>query len=70
MNDSDSDRRHAVALFRYGLIAHLVRLKPGSKGGFLAQTAEYAPQRIFGDMLSPGICGVIRQRAEADGHFG
>ncbi len=32
MNDSDSDHRHAVALFRYGLIADLVRLKPGSKG--------------------------------------
>ena len=32
MNDSDSDHRHAVALFRYGLIADLVRLEPGSKG--------------------------------------
>lgn len=32
MNDSDSDHRHAVALFRYGLIADLLRLEPGSKG--------------------------------------
>ena len=32
MNDADADHRHAVALFRYGLIADLVRLEPGSKG--------------------------------------
>ncbi len=32
MNDTDCDHRHAVALFRYGLIADLVRLEPGSKG--------------------------------------
>jgi len=32
MNDADSNHRHAVALFRYGLIADLVRLEPGSKG--------------------------------------
>jgi putative transposase len=32
MNDADSERRHAVALFRYGLIADLVRLEPGSRG--------------------------------------
>lgn len=32
MNDADSDHRHAVALFRYGLIADLVRLEPGSPG--------------------------------------
>jgi putative transposase len=32
MNDSDSEHRHAVALFRYGLIADLVRLEAGSKG--------------------------------------
>jgi len=41
MNDSDSDPRQAVALFRYGLIADLVRLKPGSKGLY-AQIAEKA----------------------------
>lgn len=28
----DSEHRHAVALFRYGLIADLLRLEPGSKG--------------------------------------
>jgi putative transposase len=32
MHDADSDHRHAVALFRYGLIADLVRLEAGSKG--------------------------------------
>jgi len=32
MNDADFDHRQAVALFRYGLIADLVRLEPGSKG--------------------------------------
>ena len=32
MNDSDSEHRHAVALFRYGLIADLVRREAGSKG--------------------------------------
>ena len=31
-NDSDSEQGHAVALFRYGLIADLVQLQPGSKG--------------------------------------
>ncbi len=37
--------------------------------GVFAQTAEYAPQHIFGDMRCPGICGVMHERAEADGHF-
>lgn len=32
MQDPDNDHRHAVALFRYGLIADLVRLEPGAKG--------------------------------------
>ena len=32
MTDPETDRRHAVALFRYGLIAELVQLPPGSKG--------------------------------------
>jgi len=41
MNGSDSDHRHAVALFRYGLIADLVRLEPGSKGLY-AQIAQKA----------------------------
>jgi putative transposase len=32
MSDSETDRRHAIALFRYGLIADLVHLPPGAKG--------------------------------------
>ena len=32
MNDDKSDHGHTVALFRYGLIADLVRLEPGTKG--------------------------------------
>ena len=32
MHDPDNDHRHAVALFRYGLIAELVRLESGAKG--------------------------------------
>ena len=32
MTDSNTDHRHAVALFRYGLIADLVQLPAGSKG--------------------------------------
>ena len=32
MNPPDSDLRHAIALFRYGVIADLVRLEPGAEG--------------------------------------
>lgn len=32
MTPSDSDPRHTVALFRYGIIADLVRLEPGAEG--------------------------------------
>jgi transposase InsO family protein len=32
MKKTDTDRRHEVALFRYGLIADLVHLPPGTKG--------------------------------------
>ena len=32
MKEPDTDYRQAVALFRYGLIADLVRLQPGAKG--------------------------------------
>lgn len=32
MNDTPSDHSHAVALFRYGLIADLAQLPPGTKG--------------------------------------
>lgn len=30
MSDPETDRRHAIALFRYGLIAELVHLPPGA----------------------------------------
>ena len=32
MSDAPCDRAHEIALFRYGLIADLLRLEPGSKG--------------------------------------
>jgi transposase InsO family protein len=32
MNDPDPDRRQAIALFRYGVIAELLQLPPGGKG--------------------------------------
>ena len=32
MTDTDNAHRHAVALFRYGVIAELVRLEPGAEG--------------------------------------
>jgi putative transposase len=32
MNDPDTDRRQDIALFRYGVIAELAQLPPGSKG--------------------------------------
>ena len=49
MNDSDAERRHAVALFRYGLIADLVRLTPGSKGLY-----AQIEQKAAGDYIIPG----------------
>ncbi len=49
MNDSDADHRQQVALFRYGLIADLVRLEPGSKGLY-AKIAEKAA----GEYTIPG----------------
>ena len=30
MSDTDIKHRHTVALFRYGLIAELIHLEPGS----------------------------------------
>jgi hypothetical protein len=46
MTDSDTDRRHEIALFRYGLIADLARLQPGAKGLYTKieqkAAAEYA----------------------------
>jgi transposase InsO family protein len=44
MTDSSSDLRHTVALFRYGVIADLVRLEPGAEGLYqrIAEKAELA----------------------------
>ncbi|MGH8654741.1 MAG: helix-turn-helix domain-containing protein [Gammaproteobacteria bacterium] len=46
MTDPDNDHRHAVALFRYGLIADLVQLPPGCRGLYQRfeekAAAEYA----------------------------
>lgn len=49
MNDFDADHRHAVALFRYGLIADLVRLEPGSKGLY-----AQIEQKAAGEYTIPG----------------
>ena len=42
MSTPDHDHRHAVALFRYGVIADLVRLEPGADGLYrhIAEKAE------------------------------
>ncbi len=42
MNDTPTDHRHAVALFRYGLIADLVHLPPGAKGLYALLEAKAA----------------------------
>jgi transposase InsO family protein len=49
MTASDPDRRHEMALFRYGLIADLVRLQPGSKGLYALIT-----QKAAGEYTIPG----------------
>jgi len=49
MNDSDSDPGHAVALFRYGLIADLVRLEPSAKGLYAR-----IEQKAAGEYTIPG----------------
>ena len=49
MTDSDTDRRHEVALFRYGLIADLVRVEPGSKGLY-----ALIEQKAAGQYVIPG----------------
>ena len=43
MNDSEDDRRHAIALFRYGVIAELVHW-PKERKGLYARLAEKAAQ--------------------------
>jgi len=42
MDNPDHDHRHAVALFRYGLIADWVRLEPGTKGLYARIEAKAA----------------------------
>ncbi len=49
MNDPATDHRHAVALFRYGVIADLVRAQPGADGLY-QQIAEKAAR----DYTIPG----------------
>jgi transposase InsO family protein len=49
MTDADTRHAHAVALFRYGLIADLVQLPPGSKGLYARMA-----QKADGDYTIPG----------------
>jgi putative transposase len=49
MHDADVDHRQAVALFRYGLIADLVRLEPGSK-----RLYTQIEQKAAGEYTIPG----------------
>ena len=45
MTDTDKDHRHAVALFRYGVIAQLVRIEPGTTEGLYARIGEQAARQ-------------------------
>jgi putative transposase len=49
MQDGHCDHAHEVALFRYGLIADLVRLEPGSKGLY-----ALIEQKAAGEYTIPG----------------
>lgn len=49
MNDPETDRAQAIALFRYGLIAELVHLPPGTKG-----LAKQLAERAARDYSIPG----------------
>jgi transposase InsO family protein len=49
MHDADTDRAQAIALFRYGLIADLVRLPPATQGLY----ARIA-QKAAGEYVIPG----------------
>jgi putative transposase len=49
MQDADTNHRQAVALFRYGLIADLVRLEPGAKGLY-----ALIEQKAAGEYTIPG----------------
>jgi transposase InsO family protein len=44
MNDTATDLRHAIALFRYGLIADLVHLPPGTQGLYQQLEAKAAKE--------------------------
>jgi hypothetical protein len=62
MKDPNTDYRQAVALFRYGLIADLVRLQPGAKGLY-----AMIEQKAAGEVtVQTFLCAPLhRQR---DGH--
>lgn len=49
MTDTDKAHRHAVALFRYGVIAELIRLDPGTEGLY-----EQIASRAERDYTIPG----------------
>jgi hypothetical protein len=49
VSDPSTDPRHAVALFRYGLIADLVHLPPGAKGLY-----ERIGEKAAADHTIPG----------------
>ncbi len=49
MSDPETDRRHAIALFRYGLIAELVHLPPGAK-----ELYERIREKAAADYTIPG----------------
>ena len=58
MNDPETDRRQAIGLFRYGLIAELVPLPPGGKGLYARIAAKAA--------LDYTIPGSTRTRVAAE----
>jgi putative transposase len=58
MTDTDKEHRHAVALFRHGVIAELVRLQPGAQGLY-ACLAEKAAREYT-------IPGTTRTRVAAE----
>jgi transposase InsO family protein len=49
MSQPDHEHRHAVALFRYGVIADLVRLEPGAQGLY-----QHIAEKAARDYLIPG----------------
>lgn len=63
MNTSDTDPRHAVALFRYGVIADLVRLEPGAEGLY-----QLIAEKAAREYVIPGTCRT-RVAAETIRHW-